>query len=838
MLFNLIYVLCCYHHKKNPILAILFFESYGGDMKPAKLFYVTILIILPVISFAQEMPGYYERNQFLMTAPGSYYEGLLGFSNPANLAVQNNPEHRFYWSTDGTDAVSFGNWGYFFGAPHFGFGIQRQEFSGMHVTDYRLSIGMGSPDRMFGLGYSWSSGDQEFFGRERLLTVGTLQRPCKYFSGGLVGNFSLESGWNEGIAEIGIRPLGNSKLTLFADGALQRDMKFSDAPFSAGAAVQILPGVNLIGRYFESEAFTVGFSINFGFQGFGGQSHFDSDQNHSHYSYHVRLGNMRPSFLPHIIDQEKRYTAINMKGTVKYLKYVLFDDEGVRFMDVLQNIRAAYRDPRIGVIVLNLSAMKIRPEHAWEIREELRKARSVGKRVVVFFDNASMSGYHLASVADKIVMDPLGSLLFSGYVMNRTYFKNTLEKLGLGFDEWRFFKYKSAAETLSRDKMSEADREQRQAYVDDWYETVRDEICASREMPYILYDNLINEQSFFIPQVALDAGLVDTLARWSDIDKVLEKLFNTDYRGLSSKRLLDNALPQDNWGQNPKIAVVYGLGECAMDSGIRARWLERVLLKLEKDKKVKAVVFRVDSPGGDGMASDLVAEALKKCARKKPVIVSQGQVAGSGGYWISMYGDRIYAGPNTVTGSIGVIGGWIYDNGIGKKTGMTADHVKRGDHADLLSAIRIPFINLSIPVRNLDEIEYARMEEIIRNYYQGFVEKVATGRGMSIDFVNEIAQGRFYSGVDGKELGLVDEIGGMMTAIAVARHDAGLSIDDETELVEIPRHKGLFEFKSRIPTLSADIENDPIFRYIKMFTDSPRKPLPMMIPGTYPEFEK
>jgi protease-4 len=302
--------------------------------------------------------------------------------------------------------------------------------------------------------------------------------------------------------------------------------------------------------------------------------------------------------------------------------------------------------------------------------------------------------------------------------------------------------------------------------------------------------------------------------------------------------LLDIALPQDNWGQNPKIAVVYGLGECAMDSGIKARWLERVFLGLEKDKKVKAVVFRVDSPGGDGMASDLVAEALKKCARKKPVIVSQGQVAGSGGYWISMYGNRIFAGPNTITGSIGVIGGWIYDDGIGEKTGMTADHVERGDHADLMSGIRIPFINLNIPVRNLDEIEYARMERIIREYYRGFVEKVAAGRNMSIDFVNEIAQGHFYSGVDGKELGLVDEIGGMMTAIAVARHDAGLSIDDEIDLVEIPRNKGLFEFKSKIPMMPANIEEDPIFKYLEMFTNNPQRPLPMLIPGTYPDFEK
>jgi len=798
-----------------------------------------MLIFTALVSFAgaQDIPGYYERNEFLMTAPGSYYEGLLGFANPANLAVQNSTEHRFYWSTDGVDASSFNNWGYFMGTRGFGFGVQRQEFGGAHVTDYRLALAGGRPDRMIGLAYSWASGDKEAFGRERLLTLATMHRPCKYFSGGFIGNLSMESGWNEAILEIGVRPLGNSKLTLFADGAIQRGMKFSDAPWSAGAAVEVVPGIALTGRYFESEAFTIGFAFNLGIGGAGGQTHFDSDQNHSYYTYHVRLGNVRPSFIPYIAEKEKRYTKFSMKGKVDYLKYVLFDGKTIRFMEVLQNIRAAYRDPRVGVIALNLSGMKIRPEHAWEIREELAKAQSVGKRVVIFFDNANMTGYHLASVADKIVMDPEGSLMLGGFAMGKTYFKGTLEKLGLGFDEWRFFKYKSAAEVLSRDKMSDADREQYQAYVDDRYESMRDEVCKSREMPLMLFDNLIDEQGYFRSSVALEAGLVDTLARWSDIDKVLKNLFGAKYRGLAATRLLDNALPQENWGQNPQVAVVYGLGECAMDSGIRARWLEKQFLKLEKNKNVKAVVFRVDSPGGDGLASDLVAEALRKCAAQKPVIISQGQVAGSGGYWISMYGDKILAGPNTITGSIGVIGGWIYDKGIGDKLGMTSDHVKRGKHADLGFGIGLPFTGISIPARNLNEDEYAKMEKIIREFYRGFVAKVADGRNLSIDFVGEIAQGHFYSGLDGKELGLVDEIGGMMTAIAMARHEAGMTLDEEFELVEIPENKGLFKFDSGMPLTKTKIENDPVFKYIKMVADNPRRPLPMLIPGTYPDME-
>ncbi|MEW5922462.1 MAG: S49 family peptidase [Candidatus Zixiibacteriota bacterium] len=797
----------------------------------------TIFVMTANLSVAFEKPGYYERNDFLMTSPGSFYEGLLGFSNPANLAFQSGSEHRFYWSSDGVNASSFGNWGYFFGTRGFGFGMQRQEFGTMHVTDYRLSTGFGYPDKMFGIGYSWTSGDKKFFGRERLLTVGTLHRPCRYISGGLIGNFSMESGWNEGILELGVRPLGDSRITIFADGALQKDMRFSDAPWSTGAAVQIIPGTFVVGRYFESKAFTIGFFINLGLGGFGARTHYNIDQRLSRYTYTVRAGNMRPSFMHYLIDKEKRYAAINMKGDVEYLKYVAFDEGVVRLMDVLRDIRAAYRDPRIGVIALNLSGMRIRSEHAWEIRDELRKARLIGKRVVIFLDNTGMNGYHLASVADKIVMEPEGSIRLGGYVMGRTYFKGTLEKLGLGFDEWRFFKYKSAAEVLSRDSMSDPDREQNQAYVDDLYEYVRDDICTSRGLPMPLYENLINMEAFFTGELALETGLVDTLARWSDKDNVIKSLFKAQYRGIPRSRLLDNGLPQDNWGQNPVIAVVYGLGECAMDSGIRARWLERVFLNLEKNKKVKAVVFRVDSPGGEGMASDLVAEALRKCSQKKPVIVSQGQVAGSGGYWISMYGNKILAGPSTITGSIGVYGGWIYDKGLGDKLGMTSDFVKRGEHADLLFGITLPYAGLRIPARNLTDYEHAKMEKIIQGFYDDFVGKVAIGRNMSIDFVREIAQGHFYSGIDGKELGLVDDIGGIMAAIALARSTAEILPDEEVQIIEIPKNKGLFKIKSFMPSPAFDVKQDPVYKYLKIATENPGAPLPMLIPGTYPEKE-
>jgi protease-4 len=258
---------------------------------------------------------------------------------------------------------------------------------------------------------------------------------------------------------------------------------------------------------------------------------------------------------------------------------------------------------------------------------------------------------------------------------------------------------------------------------------------------------------------------------------------------------------------------------------------------LEKDRDVKAVVFRVDSPGGDGLASDLVAEALKRCAKKKPVIISQGQVAGSGGYWISMYGDEIVAGPNSVTGSIGVIGGWIYDKGISEGIGMTSDFVKRGKHADMGYGITLPFLGLRIPARNLTRDERARAEEIIKDFYDIFVEKVASGRNMTVEEVKKIAEGHFYSGIDGKKIGLVDEIGGLMTALAIARMKAGIEADDEIDIIEMPKYKGWFDVMPDISPFSAELENNEVYQYLKMASERPGRPLPMLLPGTYPTID-
>ncbi|MBN1482350.1 hypothetical protein EH223_09945 [candidate division KSB1 bacterium] len=799
------------------------------------LFIIFCLLILH-IGVAQNVSHYYTKYDLLSAPPGTFHDGLIGFANPASLGMMHAFDARFYWTTEGPKTWSFNNWAFLLGGPGFGFGMYQQHLDGKQVTDYSVSFGGGTDAFSVGLSYDWVGGDKAFFGRQRMIKTSAIFRPTSRLSLGLTGFWGLETNQQEAVVELGVRPFGTPHLTLFGDALFGAGIQFAETYWSAGAACRLAPGLSLVGRYFGTEAFTIGFVLDLGTTSLAGQSHYGADRQHGYNSYMLRTGGFKNNLQRSVKDFA--YVPFQLKGIVDHQKFILFDDYTHRLYDLLRDIRAAADDPRIAVIAINQTNMLIRPEHAWEVRQELKAAQAKDKRIIIYIETAGMTGYHLASVADLIVMEPQGILTLPGLVMGRTYLKGTLEKLGLGFDEWRFFTHKTAFETYSREQLSDVDREQYNAYLDVWYDLLRNDVATSRNMSPDEFDAIINESILFNGTAALEKGLVDKLDRWSNIENIIKEM--NDKRALLKMRrpaLWDNALAPEKWGQKPKIAIVYGLGECAMETGIRARYLEQVFTRLKKDRSVKAVVFRVDSPGGTGMASDVVTEALKKCAQEKPIIVSQGQVAASGGYWISIYGDKILAGPNTLTGSIGVTGGWIWDKGFGEKLGMTADHVQRGEHADAFFGVTLPLLGIQVPGRNLTDDERAKIEKWIRSHYNDFITKVAQGRGMTKQAVDSLGQGRFYAGVEGKKIGLIDEIGGLMMALDLARQDAGLDKTDEIDIVEIPKSRGLFELLP-LQTSVDKLQDDPVIRYIKKQAENPYQPLHMLVPGTFPSLEK
>ena len=790
----------------------------------AKRILTTVLLLSvasaqPPTARADSIPSYYQQLDFNLTGPTSMPEAVGAYANPAVYPLMPGAELEYYWSSiDSDEFQDMDRWGLYLGLKHLGFGVTHTQApfaSGdASVTDYRVGLGGGSRVFTFGLGYGWSGGNETAFGREDLIQTGFGYRPMRYLSVGGVWDFGMQSGDRRELYDVGVRPLGNERLTVFGDIELNRvGGDYQDhPPFSVGAMVEIPAGVKLIGRYYDDnlaadEGFSVALAYTFG-GGFGqgvvrgsAAPRFDSGSNHAYTNWGVRLGFPERSEVLKPHNRHSGYLDLRVGGEVAYTTYRFLDTRQT-LREIISTLEAARTDDRVSGVALNLSGAKLSRGTAWEIRHKLEELRASGKKVVVYIDEAGTAAYYVASVADRVFMDPEGLLILPGYVMGRTYIANMLDKLGVGVEEWRFLKYKSAMEALVRHEMSEADREQRQALVDQSYTTLRDDVAKSRNVTPQTVDRWIDDVTIFTAQTAFDEKLVDALGRWEDVKDDVKKTEGRRQQFVGPGELEDNWYPSKQWGARPEVAVVYAIGPCAMDEGINARRLEKTLRQLRDDRSVKAVVLRVDSPGGSALASDVVAGQLQKVMAKKPVVVSQGDVAASGGYWLSMCSNQIVAQPTTITGSIGVIAGWVWDKGLGKKVGMEGDFVKRGEHADLFFSLRVPFLPVAIPHRAATDEEKGRVLATMKSLYAGFVGAVSKYRKLPTEKVEAIAQGRVWTGVAAKENGLVDRIGGLEDAIALARELAKIDPDDEVDVVDYSPRR-LFRLDVPTPSINA-----------------------------------
>lgn len=759
-----------------------------------KKIFFTFVFLFPIIISAQ---SYYSQNELWQTSPGAMKYGLYGFDNPALLSTVDQMDVYFTWSDKNGDWNKFNHWGLFTAVPNLGFGFTKNKFGNVYVNDYKISSAVGNKSYSFGFGYAWSGGDVNVFDRSNAIILGSMIRPNPYVSVGLTGNIYTRKN-AEGIIDLAVRPFGNELISVFGDYVYKKNRLPGEGKWSAGAAMEILPGVRFTGRYFDTEYFSAGVQLSFGSFGISTQTNYDSDGNHLYNVYGIRAGAFDRNPFSEIFTK-RNYAEINLLGQTKYRRFRFFDSSNT-LLDLIKQIDAAQKDKSVSGIAINTSGMVMNREMIWELRERIKVFKSSGKKVIVYVDRPSIDIYHLASAADKIILDPMGMVSLQGFLWGRNYYKGTLEKLGIGFTELRYFKYKSAYESFSRESLSDADREQLQALVDDFYETAKQDICEGRNISPAMFDDFVDNHFLFTSKEALENGLVDQLGRWDKIGEVIKDIEGSS-KGLTNAGSLNEfKLPTDNyWSEKPKIAVVYALGVCAMDEGINARKLVKEIEALSNNNNVKAIVLRVDSPGGDGMASDIIAEALKKCKEKKPVIVSQGYVAASGGYWLSMYADTIVAAPVTITGSIGVISGWFYNKEFKENIGGASDFVKRGEHADLGFGFTLPLIGVSIPDRDYTDKEKEKAETMIRDFYKEFVSKVSEGRNSSYDDIESVAQGRVWSGKDGYNLNLVDVLGGLKDAINIAVSKAGIK-DNNYEIIELPEAP-LFDFSRFIPKI-------------------------------------
>ena len=492
----------------------------------------------------------------------------------------------------------------------------------------------------------------------------------------------------------------------------------------------------------------------------------------------------------------------------------------------LLGIKAAADDDRISGILLRGSVTGDGVRSGYAALRELRGALTAfaasKKPVHAYLVNPDVATYYVASAASTVTLDPFGSLLFPGLASEQVFFSGLFEKYGIGVQVSRVGRYKAAVEPFTRRDMSPENRQQVASYLGDLWSEVKRGVAASRKVDTVALQTAVDANGILLPADAQAAKLVDRVAYFDVVLGDLQKLAGVspakdtngdapaaDSRAAKLAAAMETpSLPQITLGAyaplavskerliggSQAVAVVYAEGDIVDGEGgdnqIGGASLSRALRGIRLDEQVKAVVLRVNSPGGSAIASEQIQRELSLIAARKPVVVSMSSLAASGGYWISTAGQKIFAEPNTITGSIGVFSLVPNIKGLANRQGITFDTVKTGRYADLFSI-----------ARPRTEAELAVLQRGTDAVYTAFLERVSKARGLPLDSVRAIAEGRVWSGVQARRLGLVDSLGGLAEALKSAASLAKLTGDYDVR--EYPR------LKSAAERLTELVENRP-----------------------------
>ena len=439
--------------------------------------------------------------------------------------------------------------------------------------------------------------------------------------------------------------------------------------------------------------------------------------------------------------------------------------------DILSSIQKAKDNENIKGIYLQAGMMEASVASLEEIRHALKEFKESGKFIVAYGDNYTQGMYYLASVADKVIVNPQGTITWQGLASQTIFFKDLLKKVGIEMEIFKVGTYKSAVEPFIATEMSDANREQITAFLNSTWKRLLEDISASRGISEDDLNKCADNFMMLSPaETYIANGLADTLLYKDGVLDYLKELSGREadesLRTLSLEDMknVKRNVPLDKSGNI--IAVYYAYGEIdsstSTDEGINSQKVIRDLRKLREDETIKAVVLRVNSPGGSAFGSEQIWREVTLLKEKKPVVVSMGDYAASGGYYISCAANCIVADPTTLTGSIGIFGMFpMVENLLTDKLGLHFETVKTNSYADMGDMTR-PF----------NDAERAAMQNYINNGYKLFVQRCADGRGMSVEAIEKIAEGRVWTGATAKELGLVDELGGLDKALEIAAQQA------------------------------------------------------------------
>ncbi len=487
------------------------------------------------------------------------------------------------------------------------------------------------------------------------------------------------------------------------------------------------------------------------------------------------------------------------------------DEEILGLNNIIESINIAKENDNIKGIELKCDFPLTGWAQTRTIRETLKDFKKSGKFIYAYSDVFTQKGYYLASIADTIAINPEGTLEFKGLSSEVLYYKDFQDKYGIKMEVIRHGKYKSAVEPYLENKMSSNNRKQIKELIESIWETISDEISQSRKVNNSKINQIAENLDANTPQKALNSNLIDLIIYQDQMDSIIKKSIGFEYeKDLNKVGVKKIIASQKNYNNKIKdrIAVLYATGTILYGEGSENIIGQGIFVdafeKISNDDWIKAIVVRIDSPGGVALTSDIILRSLKLAKTKKPVVVSMGNVAASGGYYIASGADKIYADPLSITGSIGVFASLPNISGFSKKIGLNSEQVSTHKNSmgySIYKPLQPGFIKST--------------KESIKKVYESFKLKVSEGRNLTLDEVELIAQGRVWSGRQALNIGLIDSLGDLNAAIEDA---AKLADIKEFNIIEFPKRKASFE--SLIQDFSISLKGNNIENKIPDFIKS------------------
>ncbi len=720
--------------------------------------YKTLLLagLIFLLLFVDSMKAFSESVTLPSYSSAVCDDAMAVIINPAGLGVRRGLNGYYYHTLSGTTG---GDNAFFISLANLGFGAEFVDQAEVRFNKYTLSDSIRlSSNLYFGTGYSWYNSDYKIYDRLSSWDMGLLCRPSNYISFGVVARNltrSENTKRNYNLA-IGLRPY-TDHITFSMDSIATEGNKIKDIDIKWSIELEPVNGMLLKGSYRRDGSFDIKVGIGFPKLEFGSYRYFDENGTNKGGGLYTRFSN-------------ERYRTIFDIG-----RYVL----DVNSEDI-DKVLKAKDDVTIEGIILKPDMGGNGIAHIQEMRDCIAEFKSTGKKVLCYMDMSSNKSYYLASISNKIIINRAGYLLLNGLRSEVTSYKGTLDKLGIEAELYNIGNYKTASEMLTNEKMSDYHRESLNSLLDDLNDQMISGIADGLDNTKEKVQELIDKGPYTARE-AEKAGLVDSLVYADQVEEEMKQLIGKKVTVISGKDYGRRKYYSYNWKANPRIAVIYATGlivpgETMFDGIMGSDTICNALKKVREDSLIKAVVIRIDSGGGSVFASDLIWREVVLTKKKKPVIVSMGDVAASGGYYIACHADKILAEPGTITGSIGVIAGKINFRGFYDKLGINKEILKRGKNSDIYSLYS-----------NFSDEQKEIIERQTQETYNDFVAKVAEGRNMSREQVEKIAQGRVWTGRQARENGLVDELGGLNKAISIAREKANIKKDEAVDIVSLPK---------------------------------------------------